>query len=89
MNEAIANGPSNALLYITRGQMYESGQRWFDAAFDYALALQYTPDLSEARSSLDQIRKDHPKEYDQAVTAASKFFSSQAPAGSMPTTKTP
>ena len=79
MNEAISNGPSNALLYITRGQMYEKGSRWFDAAFDYALALQYTPDLSEARTSLDNIRKNHPQEYSQAITAASKFFSSQAP----------
>jgi tetratricopeptide (TPR) repeat protein len=88
MNEAVRNGPSNALLYITRAQMYEKSQRWFDAAFDYALALQYTPDLSEARTALDKIRKDHPTEYNQAITAASKFFSTQAPAGS-PTTTTP
>lgn len=84
MNKAIQNGPSNALLYVTRGQMYEKGQRWFDAAFDYSLALQYTPDLSEARTALDNIRKNHPQEYSQAITAASKFFSSQAPAGTTP-----
>jgi tetratricopeptide (TPR) repeat protein len=61
MGQAIDNGPENAVLLLTRGQMYERDKQYVNALDDYSSALQYVPDYPEARAAFDRLSRAHPE----------------------------
>jgi len=89
MDQAIANGPSNTPLLVERAQMFERAKMYYDAAVDYAWALRYVPDYSQAREALDKIKQDHPKDYKRAVDRVANMMAGTKPAGSDDTTTAP
>jgi len=67
LEQALSYGPENATLLVERGQMLERAELWFEAAFDYAWAIQYVPTYEEALEGLARLERDHPEEYKEAV----------------------
>jgi tetratricopeptide (TPR) repeat protein len=61
MGKAIDNGPENAVLLFTRGEMYERDKQWVNALDDFSSALQYVPDYTAARQAFDRVRVTHPE----------------------------
>ena len=67
LEQALGYGPENATLLVERAQMLERAEQWFEAAFDYAWAVQFVPDYEEALEGLSRIESTHPEEYQEAV----------------------
>jgi tetratricopeptide (TPR) repeat protein len=67
LGKAIDFGPENTPLLLERASMFERDNKWYLAGIDYAWALTYVPNDSAARTALERIKKDHPKEYAKAV----------------------
>lgn len=65
-SEAIKRAPTNALIYIERGLMFERQEQWYDAAADFAYALVFIDDNQEALDGLARIEQSSPEEYARA-----------------------
>ncbi|HET6498494.1 MAG TPA: tetratricopeptide repeat protein, partial [Coriobacteriia bacterium] len=65
-SEALKRGPTNALVYIERGLMFERAERWYDAAADFAYALVFIDDNQEALDGLARIEQSSPEDYARA-----------------------
>jgi tetratricopeptide (TPR) repeat protein len=61
LDEAVENGPENALLLYERGSIYEREGNLSYALMDYAWALTYAPSYQPAREAHDRIANEHPE----------------------------
>lgn len=66
MTTAVQFGPTNSLLYVERGLLFERNEKWFDAAADFAYSLIFVSDNQEAIDGLARIEQAHPEEYEKA-----------------------
>lgn len=87
MSRALSYGPENAPLLFERGKLNEKAKRWMDAMDDYAAAIEYLPQHTEAQRRLDALKKSHPEEYRRLLETYG--MTSTAEPTSKPTTATP
>lgn len=66
IDEALNNGPENAVLLYERGRLYEESGRPADAYFDYVQVVNFVPDHTEANEGLTRIAKQNPEAVEQA-----------------------
>lgn len=66
MTTAVQYGPTNSLVYVERGLLFERNEEWFDAAADFAYSLIFVSDNQEAIDGLARIEQAHPEEYEKA-----------------------
>ena len=89
MSKALDKGPENALLLYERGTMFEQNQKWTDALYDYAFALEYVPNYPEALDAFNRLSQAHPEALDALRRIEQELNSLEPTSTATETTATP